>query len=115
VRQSIVAAKCGKNIIAPLEYQGSCNTMLFNFWIKEMLIPELKPGQIVIVDNASIYKSEETKNLIEGVGSKLMFLPPYSPDLNPIEHYWAWLKKKIRGTVHKFETLDEAISCAMGG
>jgi len=55
-----------------------------------------------------------TKKLIEDVGSKLMFLPPYSPDLNPIEHYWAWLKKKIRGTVHKFETLDEAISHVMG-
>ena len=58
---------------------------------------------------------KKLRNLIEGVGSKLMFLPPYSPDLNPIEHYWAWLKKKIRGTVHKFETLDEAISHAMGG
>ena len=43
-RQSIVATKCGKNIIAPLEYQGTCNTVLFNFWIKEMLIPELKVG-----------------------------------------------------------------------
>jgi len=64
VRQNIVAAKCGKNTIALIEYQGSCNTMLFNFWIKAMLIPELKPGQIVIVDNASIYKSEETKQLI---------------------------------------------------
>jgi len=114
VRQSIVAAQCGKKIVAALCYQGTCNTILFNFWIKEMLIPELKPGQIVIVDNAAIHKSEETKQLIEGAGSKLMFLPPYSPDLNPIEHYWAWLKKKIRGTIHKFETLDEAINKAMG-
>ena len=115
MRQSIVAAQCGKKIVAALCYQGTCNTMLFNFWIKEILIPELKPGQIVIVDIAAIHKSEETKKLIEDVGSKLMFLPPYSPDLNPIEHYWAWLKKKIRGTAHRFETLDEAISCAMGG
>jgi isftu1 transposase len=77
VRQSIVAAQCGKKIIAALEYQGTCNTILFNFWIKEMLIPELKPGQIVIVDNAAIHKSEETKKLIEGVGSKLMLTKPY--------------------------------------
>jgi transposase len=115
VRQSIVAAQCGKKIIAALCYQGTCNTILFNFWIKAMLVPELKPGQIVIVDNAAIHKSEETKKLIEGVDSKLMFLPPYSPDLNPIEHYWAWLKKKIRDTVYIRKTLDEAISNAMGG
>ena len=44
-----------------------------------------------------------------------MFLPPYSPDLNPIEHYWAWLKKKIRDAVYKIDTLDEAISHAMTG
>ena len=63
-RQSIIAAKCGKNIIAPLSYQGTCDTVLFNCWIKEMLIPELKPGQTVILDNATIHKSEETKRLI---------------------------------------------------
>ena len=44
-----------------------------------------------------------------------MFLPPYSPDLNPMGHYWAWLKKKIRDTVYKFETLDEVVSCVMAG
>ena len=112
-RQSLVAAKCGKNIIAPFGYQGTCNTVLFNFWIREMLIPELKPGQIVILDNAAIHKSEETKNLIESAGCKLMFLPPYSPDLNPIEHYWACLNQKIKNIVQEFKTLEDAIYCAI--
>ena len=69
----------------------------------------------MILDNAAIHKSEETKRLIEGVGSKLMFLPPYSPDLNPMGHYWAKLKRIIKGADHKFKTLDEAISFAMAG
>lgn len=62
-------------------FYGSCNTELFNSWVENILIKELKPGQIVIMDNASFHKSLKTKELIESVGCKIMFLPTYSPDL----------------------------------
>jgi transposase len=96
-------------ILAPFCYQGTCNTQLFNTWLKDFLIPELKPGQVVIIDNASFHKSEESKRLIEEVGCKLLFLPAYSPDLNPIEIFWANFKKMVRTNLEKLKTLAEAI------
>jgi transposase len=54
-------------------------------WVKDFLLPELKPGQVLIMDNAAFHKSQETKKLIETAGCRVLFLPPYSPDLNPIE------------------------------
>ncbi len=87
-RQFIVAEKCGNEILAPFGYTGTCDAKLFNFWLENMLIPKLKPGQIVIMDNSSTHKSEITKALIKKAGCTLIFLPPYSPDLNPIKRFW---------------------------
>ena len=80
-------------------FYGSCNTELFNSWVENILIKELKPGQIVIMDNASFHKSLKTKELIESVGCKIMFLPTYSPDFNPIEKFWANMKRWIRNNI----------------
>ena len=109
-RTSIVATKCGNKILAPLGYKGTCNSSLHNFWLKNHLVPELKPGQIVIMDNASIHKNAETQEIIETAGCKLLYLPPYSPDLNPIEHFWANLKKKLQYIMHMFFSLDDALA-----
>ena len=72
---------------------------LFNDWLEQFLLKELKPGQFVVMDNAAFHKSKKTKELIESVGCKIIFLPPYSPDLNPIEKFGAnmkrWIKNKI--------------------
>jgi len=78
-------------------------------WLKEFLIPELKPGQVVIMDNATFHKSEESRRLIENAGCRILFLPAYSPDLNPIEVFWANFKKKVRSALEKVKTLAEAI------
>jgi len=78
-------------------------------WLKDFLIPELKPGQVVIMDNATFHKSEESQRLIKNAGCRILFLPPYSPDLNPIEIFWANFKKIIRTNLEKLKTLAEAI------
>jgi hypothetical protein len=62
-RESFVAAKCGKEILAPFCFQGTCNTELFNLWVEQFLCPVLKPGQVIILDNATFHKSEKTKEL----------------------------------------------------
>ena len=108
-RESFIAAKIESRILAPFCYKGTCNTQLFNMWLKDFLIPELKPGQVVIMDNATFHKSEESRKLIENAGCRILFLPAYSPDLNPIEVFWANFKKKVRLTLERVKTLAEAI------
>ena len=71
--------------------------------IKQVLIPELKPGQVLIMDNLSSHKSKIVQNVIQENGSKIVFLPPYSPELNPIELAWSKLKNHLR----KKKNLDE--------
>ena len=81
-RTNIIAGLVNKKSIAPMIFNGSCNTKLFEAWIEQFLIKELWPGQVVIMDNAAFHKPIKTKELIESAGCKLIFLPPYSPDLN---------------------------------
>lgn len=109
-RHSFVAAKCGKKILAPMTYKGTCNSALFEKYVEKILTPELKPGQIIIMDNATFHKSERTKMLIESAGCRLLFLPPYSPDFNPIEQFWAWFKAQIREVIGSSLSLEEAIN-----
>lgn len=111
-RESFIAAKIASKVIAPFCYQGTCDTDLFNLWIEQFLIPELQPGQVIIMDNATFHKSQRTKDLIAAAGCKVLFLPPYSPDLNPIELFWANLKRTIRENLKKFTSLSEAIDHA---
>ena len=94
-------------------FQGTCNTELFNVWLKKVLIPELKPGKVLILDNASFHKSEESKRLIQSAGCRILFLPPYSPDLNPIEKYWANLKTKIKELLRYVTKFTDAVDRAI--
>jgi transposase len=108
-RESFIAAKVESSILAPFCYTGTCNTFLFNVWLKDFLLPALQPGQVIIMDNASFHKSQDSQRLIEEAGCKVLFLPPYSPDLNPIEIFWANFKKIIQTNLEKCNTLAEAI------
>jgi len=90
-------------------FNGSCNTEVFNSWVEHFLIKELVPGQFVVMDNASFHKAQKTKVLIEPVGCKIIFLPPYSPDLNPIEKFWANMKRWIKNKISNYTQLYDAI------
>ena len=108
-RTSFVAAKCEKRIVAPLQYSGTMDSVLFNFWFQTMLLPSLKIGSVIIMDNARFHQKNVLCELAEKAHCYVLFLPPYSPDLNPIEHFWAWLKARLRKILPYFASLDDAV------
>lgn len=106
-RTSLIAARIGKDFEEPFLFEGSCTTEVFNGWLERQLCPRLSEDQVVIMDNVPFHKGAKTADLIHRTGAALLFLPPYSPDLNPIEHDFATLKKKREYSHH--ETLDNII------
>ncbi len=97
-------------IIAPFEYKGHTDSNLFNHWFEHQLLPVLTKGNVVILDNASFHKDPELQSIAEEHGVKIIYLPPYSPDLNPIEKFWANLKRNIRKIIKNCDNLQEAIT-----
>ncbi len=91
-RTSLIAARIGQRCAAPILFEGSCDTAVFNWWLETQLCPLLNDTQVVVMDNAPFHKSPKTQELIESKASTLLFLPPYSPDLNPIENDFATIK-----------------------
>jgi transposase len=75
---------------------GATTTDVFKAYVEQILLPTLKAGDIVVLDNLSAHKNQEVRDLIESVGAELWFLPPYSPDLNPIEKMWSKIKAMLR-------------------
>jgi transposase len=106
-RTSLIAARIDDGLQAPFLFEGTCDTDVFNFWLEKMLCPRLRNDHLVILDNAAFHKSPETVRLIEQTGAKILFLPPYSPDFNPIEHDFAALKKNRE--YNENATIDEIV------
>lgn len=102
---NLIAVLNSAELKAPLIYQGTMNTALFNTYLEEFLLPVLTPGQVVIMDNATFHKSKDTHRLITEKNCQVWYLPPYSPDLNPIEHTWAILKRYVRRYRNQFDSL----------
>ena len=109
----MIAGLLGKKLIAPWMFEGYTDADVFNTWIERVLLLELPPGHTVILDNARFHQSAKTRELIEAAGCKLLFLPPYSPDLNPIEEWWAILKAKIKTILPNLADLEHAIENAV--
>ena len=110
---SLISALCQGKLIAPFTFEGACNRSVFEQWLSEKLVPELKPGQAVILDNATFHKSEKIRELIESAGCELEYLPPYSPDLNEIEHYWFPIKNRVRKSQGSIEDFRERVDTAV--
>jgi len=89
---TLVAGLTMRGIVAPFVLSGPINRAAFEAYIERVLVPELRPGDVVVMDNLSSHKRPRTKALIEGAGAQLLFLPPYSPDFNPIENAFSKLK-----------------------
>lgn len=91
----VAALRCDR-IDAPCVLDGPINGQLFLAYVEQFLVPTLSPGDIVIMDNLGSHKGQAVRSAIRRAGAKLLFLPPYSPDLNPIEQVFAKLKLLLR-------------------
>jgi transposase len=90
-------------------FDGYCNTDVVLAWVKKVFIPESKPGMVLVMDNASFHKSSEIEECLAEVGCRVLFLAPYSPDLNPIEKFWAKMKWALTSLIRSGQTLEEAL------
>lgn len=106
-RTSLIAARMEGRLKEPLLFEGRCDTVVFNTWLQTRLCPRLNAQHLVILDNAPFHKSPETAQLIAATGATLLFLPPYSPAFNPIEHDFAALNKHRE--YHETASLDEIV------
>jgi transposase len=93
---TFVGALRSTGLVAPLVVDGAINGELFVKYVREQLTRELKPGDIVVMDNLSSHKVKGVREAIEAAGAKLLYLPPYSPDLNAIESTFSKMKNEIR-------------------
>ena len=99
---------------AAMVIEAATNAMVFETYVEQVLVPTLRPGDVVVMDNLSAHKSVAVREAIEAVGAELLFLPPYSPDFNPIESMWSKVKQFLRrAAARTFDTLVAVIGDAL--
>jgi len=100
-----------QGFIASLTFQGGTDSLAFKTYVTEVLVPSHREGACVVMDNFSSHKVAGIKEAIEAVGARLVYLPPYSPDFNPIENCWSKVKEYLRSKAARtYEALDQAIT-----
>jgi len=109
-RINIVAGICQGEWVAPMEYSGMTDSILFEYWFENYLLNEVEPGSVIVLDNAAFHRKSVIPALAIKKSCQVLFMPPYSPDLNPIEKKWAWLKKRLRKILPDFPSFEQAIS-----
>jgi transposase len=113
--QTFIAGLRADGLTAPWVISGAMNRIAFDLYVRTQLVPTLRPGDIVVLDNLSVHKSAQAEAAIRACGARMLFLPQYSPDLNPIEMAFAKLKAHLRAAAARApETLIAALGRVCG-
>ena len=108
---TVLAALTTTGVLASMSIESPTDGDVFLAFVEQVLAPRLEPGHVVILDNLSAHKVAGVRQLIEDRGAQLLYLPPYSPDFNPIEQAWSKLKQQLRGVKARvLEQLEPAIT-----
>jgi len=107
-RLSMVAGKIGEKVVARCEYYGTMTSKMFEVWFVSVLLTEIPTGSVIRMDNASFHRKKVLRRLAEEAGFRIIFFPPYSPDLNPIEKVWANFKKFLKHYFSNYSSVSEA-------
>jgi len=111
---TLIGALRVSGMVAPMTVEAATDGEIFLAYVEHFLCPELRPEDVVVMDNLSAHKVDGVRQLIEATGARLLYLPPYSPDLNPIEKAWSKIKQILRAIkARSTETLDQAITEAL--
>ena len=104
----MIAALRVNGLGAPVVFDGPIDAVSFQAYVEQVLVPTLRPGDVVVLDNLAVHKQPEVREAIEAVGASIRFLPPYSPDFNPIEQAFAKLKAFLRAA--RPRTFDDVLA-----
>ena len=108
---TILGAMSTRGMIATMTIEEATDTEIFLAYLDHVLCPQLRPGDVVVMDNLSSHKVKGVRERIEAAGAELLYLPPYSPDLNPIEKAWSKIKLLLRSAKARTkDVLDQAIT-----
>jgi transposase len=111
---TLVAALTAQGLQAPWAIEGAMDTLAFEQYIKQVLVPTLRPGDVIVLDNLSVHRAKVIRQAVEAHGCALLFLPAYSPDFTPIEQAFSKVKAILRGLGERTrETLLEAVAQAV--
>ena len=112
-RMNLVAGQLDGRTVAPMYYPWNTNSEIIEFWFEEKLTPLLPPGSVAIMDNAQFHRKGILREIASRHGVMVLFLPPYSPEFNPIEHLWANIKKWLKKNIRNYDSFEDALEAAL--
>lgn len=111
---TLLGAMSLQGVIAAMTVESPTDGDVFLAYLEQVLCPRLQPGQVVVMDNLPAHKVDGVRSLIEATGAELLYLPPYSPDFNPIEQAWSKIKQQLRSAkARTLESLETATTQAL--